>query len=166
MYKNSAVHYIAKTMVDIMFFGGIIAVAALPVWLPWLLGLRPDDYSFGYMTSWTQGLFAGSKGLTIFGSVLAASGICAVYILFQLKRMFRTLLGGNPFVEANISCFRRIAVACALVCLIYIVKSVLLFTYGSVVIAVVFLIGCLFCLTLKDIFKQAIALKEENDLTI
>lgn len=118
------------------------------------------------MTSWTQGLFAGSKGLTIFGSVLAASGICAVYILFQLKRMFRTLLGGNPFVEENTSCFRKIAVACALVCLIYIVKSVLLFTYGSVVIAVVFLIGCLFCLTLKDIFKQAIALKEENDLTI
>ena len=73
---------------------------------------------------------------------------------------------GNPFVEENTSCFRKIAVACALVCLIYIVKSVLLFTYGSVVIAVVFLIGCLFCLTLKDIFKQAIALKEENDLTI
>jgi xanthine/uracil permease len=80
--------------------------------------------------------------------------------------MFKSLLGGNPFINKNVSCFRRMAVACAVISLLYIIKCFFLFTIATVIIVLVFVIGCLFCLTLKDIFKQAIALKEENDLTV
>ena len=80
--------------------------------------------------------------------------------------MYRTLLEGNPFVDKNVCHFRKISVACTIISIIYIIKSFFMFTFGSVVIALVFIIGCLFCLTLKDLFKQAINFKAENDLTI
>ena len=41
-----------------------------------------------------------------------------------------------------------------------------LFTIAAIVIAAIFMVGCLFCLTLKDLFKQAINFKMENELTI
>lgn len=150
MYKNSVTHYIAKTMVDIMFYGGILCVLAVP-----LLAKGIRDY-FGY----------GDEVLLPFMLILFSSGTLALYILFNLKRMFKTLLGGNPFVEKNVSCFRKMAVACALIALVYIAKCFYIFSIATVIIVMVFAIGSLFCLTLKDIFKQAVAFKQENDLTI
>lgn len=149
MQKQPATHYIAKALVDIMFYGGIVCV----ILVPWL-----SKYvrHFGY----------GERERWILAAVLFASGIAVVYILFNLKRMFRTLLGGNPFVEENISGFRKMAVACALISLIYIIKSIFIFTFATIIIILMFAVGSLFCLTLKDIFKQAIFYKEEHDWTV
>ena len=150
IYKNSIVHYITKYTVDLMMYCGILFIALLPL-------------SRGFMM-----IELGRTGneQDVFLIVLALSGALAVYILFVLKQMFKTLLTGNPFVEANVKSFRRIAVACALISLIYVINCILYFSYGCATVALVFAIGCLFCLTLKDIFKQAVAFKEENDLTI
>lgn len=150
VYKNSVVHYITKYMIDIMLYGGILCVAAVPFSRPLV----------------ARYLYSAPTSQTIFMTVLILSGMCAVYILFILKKMFRTLLSGNPFVWDNVNCFRKIAVACAVVAVIYALKCVWQFTYACAIIALVFAVGCLFCLTLKDIFKQAVVYKEENDLTI
>ena len=80
--------------------------------------------------------------------------------------MFKSLLVGNPFTDKNVSHFRKMAVACSIVAIIYIMKSIFMFTYATVVIATIFVVGTLFCLTLKDLFKQAINYKSENELTI
>ena len=56
--------------------------------------------------------------------------------------------------------------AAAVVCVIFTIQAILAFTVGSLTIALIFAIACLFCLTLKDLFKQAINYKAENDLTI
>ena len=80
--------------------------------------------------------------------------------------MFKTLIAGNPFVWDNIRHFDRMAVSCTVIALIYIVKSFVIFSIATVVIVCVFIIAALFCLTLKDIFKQAIIYKEENDWTV
>jgi hypothetical protein len=98
--------------------------------------------------------------------ILFISAITAVFILYKIRQMFRTLLGGNPFTEQNVSCFRQIAVACAIIAVVYIVKCIILFTISSFIIIVVFVIGSLFCLTLKDVFKQAVFYKEEHDWTV
>ena len=150
MYKNSVVHYIAKAAVEVMFYGGILCLIAIPFLGGWI-----QSY-FGY-TDIDTAIMLGS---------LLSSGLCVLYILFQLKQMFRTLLGGNPFVPGNVSCFRRMAVACALISIIFFVKGILMFTLTTLVIILMFLVACLFCLTLKDIFKQAVSYKEENDLTV
>jgi uncharacterized protein YxeA len=97
---------------------------------------------------------------------LVVSGIASVYIMYNLKSMFTTLLGGNPFVESNVSCFRKMAVASFIIALIYIAKCFYWFTLATVVIVIAFAIAGLFCLTLKDIFKQAVYYKEEHDYTV
>lgn len=150
MYKNSITHHIAKVLIDIMFYCGIVCIIAVPLLAK---GLRNF---YGY----------NDTVLLLFMVILFTSGICAVYILFNLKQMFKTLLGGNPFIDKNITCFRRMAVACVLIAGIYIIKCFLLFSWATVIIVLVFTIGTLFCLTLKDIFKQAIYYKEEHDWTV
>lgn len=150
MYKNSLVHYVAKTMVDVLFYSGIICLLLLP-----------------FISNSLRSFYGYKDNVLLpFMFILFLSGVSAVYILYNLKQMFKSLLGGNPFISKNVSCFRRMAVACAIISLLYIIKCFFLFTIATVIIVLVFVIGCLFCLTLKDIFKQAIALKEENDLTV
>ena len=150
MYKNSFVHHLTKVLVDIMFYGGILACAALPFAMPKLTSL------FGY----------ASIVVRPFTVILLSSGLCSLYILWQLKAMFKTLLGGNPFIGANVSCLRKCSVASMLIALIYLAKSIVWFTLMSAIIIVIFFLLGLFCLTLKDVFKQAVALKEENDWTV
>lgn len=150
MYKNSFVHYLSKVLVDIMFYGGIICVLAVPFVVPVLAKY------LGYNSQVVKPLIV----------VLVLSGLCAVYILRQLKTIFKTLLGGNPFVPQNVTCLRKCAVASFLIALICIAKIIFLFTIASAVIGIIFSLLGLFCLTLKDVFKQAIAYKEENDWTV
>lgn len=150
MYKNSITHYITKALIDIMYYCGIVCIIAVP----WLSKFIRNYFRYGEKEYW------------LIIAILFTSGVCAVYILYNLKRMFKTLLGGNPFVDTNISCFRKTAVACALISLIYFVKCFFMFSITTVIIVLVFSIGTLFCLTLKDIFKQALFYKEEHDWTV
>jgi len=152
MNQISKTHYVTKVLIDIMFYGGIVCVLAVP-------------WAVNFLNQW---LYHGGHPWfqTVMVPVLVSSGIFAVAILFYLKKMFRTMLNGNPFVWENVSCFRKIAVCCACIAVIYLVKSFLLFSPATIVIVLMFSIGMLFCLTLKDLFKQAITYKEENELTI
>jgi hypothetical protein len=150
MYKKSFVHYLTKVLVDIMFYGGIMCCIALPFIMPPLAGY------FSYSE-------AVVKPFTI---ILVASGLCSLFILWQLKAMFTTLLGGDPFIRANITCLRKCSVASFLIALIYIVKNIFWLSLTTVVIVIIFALLGLFSLTLIDVFKQAVAYKEENDWTV
>ena len=150
MYKNSFVHYLTKVLVDVMLFGGIICCAAVPFIMPWLAGI------FGYEDAFVV-------PLTV---ILVSAGLCSLYILWQLKAMFKTLLGGNPFTIKNVSCLRKCSVASFLIAVVFIAKITFWFTIASSIIVIIFSLLGLFCLTLKDVFKQAVAYKEENDWTV
>ncbi|MGM9550993.1 MAG: DUF2975 domain-containing protein [Clostridia bacterium] len=150
MYKKSIIHHIAKWVVEIMFYGGIFCTAAVPFTIGSLIKL------FGYSQNYED----------VYRVTLTLGGVCAVYILFNIKKMYKTLLEGSPFVEENVASFRHMAIAAMLSCIIFAVQSVLAFTVGSVTISLIFAIACLFCLTLKDLFKQAINYRIENELTI
>ena len=149
MDKNP-VNRISKILVDVLFFVGIIAVIAVPLLARYVSSFY--DY--------------GGPQTTCLAVILFFAGLCALYVLHNLRLMFRTLLGGNPFVEKNIVCFRRMAVACAAIAVLCTVKCFLLFTFGTIAVVIVFVVGAMFCLTLKNIFEQAIAYKQENDLTV
>lgn len=151
MYQKSITHYITKIVVDVLFYISVLCTLAEPFVIGPLFGWIGYPYS-GYFRA--------------FAIVVFLSGICCVYILFNLKLMFRSLLVGNPFVDKNVCLLRRISVACGLIALMYAAKTVFMFTIASLVITAVFVVGCLFCLTLKDLFKQAVNYKTENELTI
>lgn len=150
MYKNSFVHYLTKILVDVMFYGGILCCIAVPFVMPFLTRL------FGYRAA----------TVTPFTIILLSSGLCSLYILWQLKTIFKTLLGGNPFTQKNVTCLRKCSVASLLIAIIYIAKITFWFTIASSIIVIIFSLLGLFCLTLKDVFKQAVAYKEENDWTV
>jgi len=150
MYQNSFVHHFTKVLVDIMFYGGILCCLAIPFATPVLA--RMIGYSQDVVLPYII--------------ILLLSGLCALFILWQLKAMFKTLLGGNPFVAANVTSLRKCSVASLLIALIYLVKILFWFTIASSIIVIIFSLLGLFCLTLKDIFKQAVAYKEESDWTV
>ena len=150
MGKARVRHYITKVLVDIMFYGGIAALIVLPFVLPMLMQFV--GVSLYFRTPYTL--------------ILLSSGSCAVYIMYQLKRMFQTLVSGNPFVSENVSCLRKCAVASALIAGIFLIRLFLMFTIASSLIVVIFAILSLFSLTIKDLFKQAVAYKEETDWTV
>ncbi|MCL2852727.1 MAG: DUF2975 domain-containing protein [Defluviitaleaceae bacterium] len=150
MYKISFVHRITKILVDIMFFGGILVCVALPFVMPTIM----ESYAYAS---------GGTAPSTI---ILVASGWCSVYILYQFKLMFKTLIGKEPFVHQNVSCFRKCGVASFLISIIYFVRLVIGFTIASAIITVIFAMLGLFSLTMKDVFKQAVFYKEENDWTV
>ena len=150
MYKISFIHRVTKFLVDFMFFGGIVMCIAFPFVLPWI------DERYAFSIAWTRPSAA----------VVLAAGVCAVYILYQLRSMFKTLIGKTPFVHQNVSCFRKCGVASFIVSLLFVIRSVLWFTFGSAIIVVIFAMLGLFSLTMKDVFKQAVFYKEENDWTV
>ena len=150
MYKPSFVHYITQLLVDIMFYGGIVCCILVP-----------------FLVKWGSQYFGYEESVRIpFTVVLFCSGIAAVYIMYNLKTMFKTLLGGNPFVWENVSSFRKLAVASFVIAILFLVKCFFWFTLATALIVIVFVIAGLFCLTLKDVFKQAVYYKEENDYTV
>ncbi len=148
--RKSNVGKITKAVVDIFFYLGIVCV----IGVPFLGKALQMQYNYDYVN------------LKFMTAVLFLSGLCAVYILYNFKRMFKTLISGNPFVSDNIKCFNRMAVSCIIIAVIYIVKCFVMFSLATVTIICVFAIAALFCLTLKDIFRQAIEYKEENDWTV
>jgi len=150
MQKNNFVHVLTKILIDIMFFSGIAVLIATPFALPTIfefIGIslqRRLEYTI----------------------MLVGSGLCALYILWQLKLMFKTLITGNPFITKNVSCLRKCAVASGIIALIFLVRLFFAFTFAGAIVVIMFTMLSLFCLTLKDLFKQAVAYKEETDWTV
>ena len=87
------------------------------------------------------------------------------YIAFELLRMMHTL-DGDPFVERNVLSLKRMgftAIAIALLGL----STLLLHPVPFAVVAAIPVAMCgLFSLVLSGVFAQAVAYKQENDLTV
>ena len=150
MNRNKLLYRITKAIVDIMFYGGILCTLAVPFVLPDLIK------TIGYK----------AEMLIPHTIILMLSGALAVYILFLLRQMFKTVIKGKPFVKKNISCLARCGLSAMLISAIFVVKVILWPTITAVIIAVTFALLGIFCLTLRDVFECAVAYKEENDFTI
>ena len=110
--------------------------------------------------------------LTLF---LTISGVCTAVILWQARRVLKTILRGRPFSAENAASLNRAAVCAFLIAaaaLVRVIVSVRLYrsvrpllTYNALFIAV-FSIAGLLCLVMAALFRQAAELKAENDLII
>ncbi len=150
MKINSSIHRLTKIVVDILFYGGILAFI----------------FIIPFAKMWRTYYGLGDNEMLFYAAILFLSGICAIYIMWQLKKIFKSISGGDPFIVKNVGCLRKISVACMLISIIYIVKAIWYFSVTAIVLVVAFALMGLICLTLKDIIKQAIAYKEENDWTV
>lgn len=104
--------------------------------------------------------------LTLHTALFLLAGVCAVLILFELRRMLKTVVSGDCFVRQNVSSLCRMAYYAFAIAALMAVRLIVLFTPGMLAIVCVFLLAGLFSLVLAQVFDRAVSYKQDNDLTI
>ena len=94
------------------------------------------------------------------------SGVLALLIVAELRKMFATVLKDQAFVWENAASLKRMGKCSFLIALLSVVRLPLAPTPATAVVIIVFSIAGLFCFVLCQVFEKAIQYKEENDLTI
>jgi len=141
---------ITKYLVDIMFWAGIVVTLTLPLSVKWA-------------GKYLEGL-AENYGEVV--TIYFVLGILALAIIWELRKMFRTVLAKDCFVRENVASLKHMSYYSCLIVLMSIVRSIVYTTIAMMVVILVFIIAGLFCQVLAQIFDEAINYKEENDLTI
>ena len=134
-----------------MFFSGILVEVSLPFSLKML-----GEYYWKEMAEqyWPM--------LIIFG----LSGICGLIIVYQLRKMMKTVVKRECFVDNNTKSLSTMGKVSFVITVLFIVKCILLPTPASFVIVLTFFIAGVFSHVLSLVFEEAVRFKEENDMTI
>lgn len=141
---------ITKYLVDFMFGAGVLATLTLPWSIKWA-GRYLEQLAVNY-----------GEIVTIYFVL----GILALAIIWELRKMFKTVLSRNCFVRGNVDSLKHMSYYSGLIVLMSVVRSIVYTTIAMLVVILVFVIAGLFCQVLAQIFDEAVSFKEENDLTI
>lgn len=150
--KKETVIVITKYLLDFMYFAGIIVTATLPWTVKWI------GKFFSYEVFLEQ-----YKETVIIYFIL---GILAILIIGELRKMFRTVLADDCFVQDNVVSLQRMGTYSFLIAVICLVRTLLYLTVTMLTLVLVFVIAGLFSKVLAFVFDKAVAYKLENDLTI
>lgn len=93
-------------------------------------------------------------------------GVLAIAILGELRKMFRTVLKDDCFVQENVVSLQRMGTYSFMIALFSLVRMLLFVSITMLVVILVFIVAGLFSKTLAIVFDKAVKYKEENDLTI
>ena len=139
-----------KYMLDFMFWGGIAVTATLP-------------FSLKFLGEYIPHLVENYKEAVVIYFVL---GIAAVKIIWELRKMFKTVLKKNCFVQENVISLQKMGKWSFFIVLMSLVRTFVYMTIAMGVVILVFVIAGLFSFVLAFVFEEAIGYKEENDLTV
>ena len=149
--RQSRLISFTKYFLDFMFFSGILVEVSLPFSLKMLGEYYCKEMAEQY---WPM--------LIIFG----LSGICGLIIVYQLRKMMKTVVKRECFVDNNTKSLSTMGKVSFVITVLFIVKCILLPTPASFVIVLTFFIAGVFSHVLSLVFEEAVRFKEENDLTI
>lgn len=139
-----------KYLLDFMFYAGILATASLPISLKKIGEYLPT-------------VIAHYEESVIIYFVL---GVSACVLLRELRRIFRTVLKENCFVQENVVSLQKMGNWSFFIALMSVVRSIVYMTPAMAVVILVFIIAGLFSKVLSYVFQEAVEYKEENDLTV
>lgn len=139
-----------KYLLDVMFYGGIAATATLPVSIKFIGERFPC-------------LITHYEETVIIYFVL---GVSAVILIRELRKIFRTVLEEDCFVQENVVSLQKMGNWSFFIALMSVVRSIVYMTVAMLVVILVFMIAGLFSKVLAGVFEQAVRYKQENDLTI
>ena len=133
---NTKLVRFTKYMLDAMFYIGIVLTAALPVLF----------YFFGnYIEAFRK--------YYVFQCVIyMASGVMALLIVRELRKMFQTVLTENPFVMENAGSLRKMGKCSFMTAFLSIVRLPVSLTPATAVIIIVFTVAGLFSIVLCQVF--------------
>ena len=141
---------LTKYFLDFMFYAGILATISLPFSIRWT-GRYLSGFERYY---WTM--------LVIYFIL----GISAIFLIHELRKIFRTVLAKNCFVAENVNSLRRMGNISFFIVVMSLVRCIVYFTIAMAVVIFVFIIAGLFSKVLAYVFEEAVRYKEENDMTI
>lgn len=139
-----------KRLLDFMFYAGILMTATLPVTIPF----------YGRYNVY----FARHKIAMIV--LFALSGVLALLIIRELRRMFDSVLAEDCFVRENVVSLRRMGSYSFCIAVLTAGRMALYPTPTEAIVILVFVIAGLFSKVLARVFDTAVSYKLENDLTI
>jgi len=142
---------VTKWIVDFMFFVGLIVLITLPFTMK-LAGLYYSE--------------AIKDHYILMVITFAIAGIFGLLIVDQLRKMMRTVVNQNCFVEENVRSLEVMGCFSFFIAIVFILKLLFLPTPATFIIIVTFFIAGLFSEVLSCVFREAVRYKEENDLTI
>ena len=125
-------------------------IFALPSLLDWyadLLGYRPYEEDL--------------LGLTVAYDLCAAAMLIA---LWNVDKLLKNILMGNVFVPENVKRVRRVVWCCAAVALVCFVATS--FVLPMLIFAIIMSFLCMAVNVAACVLNAAVAIREENDLTI
>lgn len=139
-----------KFLLDFMFYAGIVVIVTLPLSIK-LYGKFNTYFADNYYS------------LCV---ILFLSGIFAVLILQQLRRMFGTVLNDDCFVRENVASLEKMSIYSFFIAVITACRLFIYLTPAVFIVILVFVIAGLFSKVLAGVFDKAVTYKQENDLTI
>ena len=139
-----------KFLLDFMFYAGIVVIVTLPLSI---------KFYGGFNTYFAENYYS----LCV---IFFLSGIFAVLILQQLRRMFGTVLNDDCFVRENVASLEKMSIYSFFIAVITACRLFIYLTPAVFVIILVFVIAGLFSKVLAGVFDKAVTYKQENDLTI
>ena len=145
-----------KLLLDFMFYAGIVITVTLPWTVKWLGAQK-------FIQELLPNFADSYREVTVVYFVL---GVAALVLVNELRRIFRTVLAGDCFVEANVESLKRMGSISFFIALMSAVRIVVYLSIAMIVVVFVFLIAGMFSKVLAQVFKQAVEYKLENDLTI
>ena len=98
--------------------------------------------------------------------IFILSGVFAVLIIGELRRIFKTVLNGNCFIMENVKSLRKMGTYSFFIAVITCCRLFLYLTPAVLIVILVFVIAGLFSKVLSQVFEKAVTYKQENDLTI
>ena len=147
---NDKLTIITKRMMDLMFYGGILVIVTLP-------------FSIKFYGTYNSYFADNYYELCL---LFFLSGIFAVLIIYELRKMMKSVLDDNCFIRANVISLRRMGYYSFIIALITAFRMILYITPAVAIVILVFVIAGAFSKVLSRVFDKAVTYKLENDLTI
>ncbi len=148
--KPSLAVRVTNALLYVLFYLGIAVTVSVPWSIRWAAGFYPSV----------------AERLVLHTLLFLLAGAASVLILYELRRMVRTVLADECFVRSNVRSLRRMAVYAFAIAVLMLVRLLVFFTPGLLAIVCVFLLAGLFSLVLAQVFDRAVSYKQDDDLTI
>ncbi|MCI9435819.1 MAG: DUF2975 domain-containing protein [Lachnospiraceae bacterium] len=148
--KKKAITVCTKYLLDFMFYAGIAVTVTLP-------------YSIRKIGELLPRLVEHYEETVIIYFVL---GIAALVLVRELRKIFRTVLAEDCFVQENVISLQKMGNWSFFIAVMSVVRSIVYMTVAMGVVILVFVIAGLFSKVLACVFEEAVRFKQENDLTI
>ena len=147
---NRKLTVFTKILLDFLYYAGIIVTILVPLIISW----------YGNYNS-----YFGNNVISL-SVIFILSGILAVLIIRELRKMFRSVLDDNCFIPENVKSLRKMGTYSFCIAVITCCRLFLYMTPAVLIVILVFVIAGLFSKVLSQVFQTAVNYKQENDLTI